>query len=330
MKRRHTVLGLVALVLAPHAIRAQSGRLARVALVETAMPVTEMVAGKPFWGSLIAELRRLGYAEGKSVAFERWSGGGDRPRYAELAGRVVAAKPAVIVSRGRSMTAGVAAATRTIPIVSVGTIPTSLRQTLSRPGGNVTGVQASSAERQIYSKTAEILQAVTPKNARVAWFGPHDIWNSEVGAAAREGASRIKLPLELAPVATPINEASIRDAFARLVGAKFGGILLSPATEFHPHYRLIAELAREARLPIIGANRYAAQAGLLLSYGPELDQLWARAAHYVDRILKGANPAEMPIEQPSSVQLVVNLNTAKAIGIKVPGSLLVRADRVIE
>lgn len=194
----------------------------------------------------------------------------------------------------------------------------------------MTGLQTSSTDRQIYSKTAEILQAVTPKSARVAWLGPQDIWSSEVGAAAREGASHVKLPLDLALVATPISEASIRDGFARVVGGKFGSMLLAPATEFYPHYRLLGDLAKQARLPSIGANSYAADGGILISYGADFHQVWARAAHYIDRILKGANPAEIPIEQPSSVQLVVNLNTAKSIGIKVPASLLVRADRVIE
>lgn len=331
MKRREALLGLAALACAPLRAAAQGERrLPRIALVDTSQPVLDMGDGKPYWGSLIAELRRLGYVEGRSVAFERWSGAGDLGRYAELATTLVAARPDVIVARGRTMIIRIAAVTQSIPIVAVGTIPASLRDSLSRPGRNVTGIQTGSVDRQIYSKTAEIVRTLTPKGARAAWLGPRDIWESEVGAAAREGASRINLPLEPVFTASPMNEASIRDAFARVTAGNYGSVYLSPATELFPHRRLLVALTTQARLPVVGGNRYFAEEGMLVTYGADPDELWHRAAHYVDRILKGASPAVIPIEHASTVQLAVNLRTAKAMAIKIPGSLLARADRVIE
>ena len=329
MKRRDTLLGLAALACAPLRALAQP-RLKRIALVDTSQPVVDIAEGKPYWGSLIAELRKMGHVEGKTVAFERWTGAGDIGRYAELARNLVATRPDLVVARGRTMIIRVSAVTQTIPIVAVGTIPASLRESLSRPGRNVTGIQTGSMDRQVYSKTAEIVQAITPKNGRAAWVGPRDIWESEVGAAAREGAARINLPLDPVFTSAPVNEAAMRDAFARVAAGKFSSVYLSPSTEFFPHRRLIVELAGATRLPTVGPNRYFAEEGLLVAFGADPNELWVRAAHYVDRILRGTPAGEIPIEHASTAQLVVNLKTAKATGVKIPASLLVRADRVIE
>ena len=217
MKRRGALLRLAALTCAPlYAFGQSAVRLPRISLVDTAVATADMALGKPYWGALLAELRRLGYVEGKSIAFERWSGAGDIARYPELARSVAGGQPDLIVSRSRSMTVRLAAATQSIPIVAVGTIPAPLRNSLSRPGRNVTGLQVASGDREIYAKAAEILQQVTPKNARAAWLGPKNIWESEVGAAAREGAKQVRLPLEPVLMTTPVNEAAIRDGFAQV------------------------------------------------------------------------------------------------------------------
>ena len=332
MIRRRFVALIAGALAHPACVLAQpASKAPRVALVDPAESPAEMAEGRhPYWGTFLAELRRLGYVEGKSIAIERWSGGGDTAGYVALARKVVDSRPSLIVSRGRSATLPLAAATKDIPIVTVGTISTEMRASLARPGGNVTGLYTSSDDQQLYSKLVEFLREVTRPNARIAWLGPQSIWKGPVGEAGRAGAKRAGLALEAALVASPVDEAAIERAFAAIKNAKLDGVLISPATELFAHRATIARLALAARLPSCASNRSYAEAGVLLSYGAVYEDLWRRAAHYVDRILKGAKPGDLPIEQPSTIELALNLKTAKALGITVPPALLLRADRVIE
>lgn len=194
----------------------------------------------------------------------------------------------------------------------------------------MTGIQVSADDQQIYVKQLEFLRDVTKKGARIAWLGPKIIWEAITGEASREGARQAGLQLQPQLTDGPVDEASIRRAVAGIVATKPDGLLLSAATEMFPFRQLIAELAISARLLAFGSNRAYPEAGLLMSYGAEFSVLWRRAAHHVDRILKGARPGDIPIEQPYTIELVINLKTAKTLGIKVPQTLLLRADRVIE
>lgn len=286
----------------------------------------------PFWGTLIVELRRLGYVEGQNIAVERWSGGGaaNAAAYRELARKIIASAPRLIVVRSRSMLIHMAGATKELPIVAVGTIPAELRASLARPGGNVTGLHVSFDAQQLYSKQVEIVRDVAKPGARIAWVGPQNIWESIVGEAARNGAKLANVTLQPVFVASPVNKPALRRAFGEIARSGIGGLLISPATELFPYRDSVAELAAAQKLPSLGNGRHWAESGLLLSYGADLEPVWRRAAHYVDMILKGADPAVIPIEQPSKVELVINLETAKALGIAIPQSMLLRADRVIE
>ncbi len=323
--------GALALLGAARTALAQiAPRTSRVALIDTAELTANMTEDRnPYWGTLISELRQLGYIEGRTVSLERWTGAG-AGAYEELARSVVASGPHVIVARARVITVAVASATKTIPIVAVGTIPTELRESLARPGKNVTGFHVSLDQQLLYIKLVEFMRELAGQKARIAWLGPQFAWDSEAGAAAREGARQTKLTLIPVIVATPIDERAIRQAFAAIAGGGFGGVLMSPATEFYPLRATIAEHAAAARLPSVASGRFYAEAGLTLSYASDAAVLWRRAAHYVDKILKGAKPGDLPIEQASRFELVVNMKTAKALGLAIPPSILLRADRVIE
>ncbi len=281
-------------------------------------------------GALLEELRRLGYLEGKTIVIKRWSGGGNIGAYGALAHKIVNEQPQLIVARSRTMATALAAATREIPIVMVGTITSELSGSFARPNRNVTGINVSYDEQQIYAKQAEFLRDITGKNARIAWLGTQNLWEGPVGKAAREGARQAGLILDAVLLSSPVDEAAIHRAFVPVLAGRFVGMYVSPATELFPYRSIIAKLAQEARLPTIGNGRPWAEAGILLSYGANPVDMYRRAAYFVDRILRGAKPADLPIEQPGVIELVINLKTAKALGISIPPPLLVRADKLIE
>lgn len=331
MNRRDTLGVIVALCAAPRA-RAQSARkLPRIALVDGAEAVANMAEDRhPLWGPLLSELRRLGYIEGKTVAIERWSGGGDTGGYGELARKIVASRPQIIVARGRTLTSPIAATTSDIPIVTVGTVSSDLSTSLARPSGNVTGLFTSADEQQIYSKQLDFLAEIVKVGSRIAWLGPQLLWDGPVGEAARKGATRQKLVLRPIFVSSPVDAKAIGEAFAAIRSGKFEGLLISPSTEIFPHRVLIAKLALEGHLPSMSTSSFYVEAGILSGYGAPTDELFRRAAHYVSRLLKGAKPGDLPIEQPTKILLMFNRKTAKALGISIPPSMLLQADRVIE
>ena len=331
MNRRETLFALLALVTAAGSLAQPAAKAPRIALVDTSEQTVNMAEGRnASWGALLSELRRLGYVEGTTIIVERWSGGGDTRAYEALARKVVASRPDVIFARGRTMTVPIAAATKEIPIVANGTIPAHLYLSFAHPGKNVTGIHFSSGNQQIYTKQIEFLREVTKANARIVWLGTRTVWDGPVGEAARLGARQAKLALEPMIVESPVDDAAIKRAFAVIAAGKFEGICVSPATELDPHRATIAALALAARLPSMGRDSIFPEAGILMSYGTVDADMFRKSAHLGDKILKGARPGDLPIEQPSKIELVVNARTAKALGIKIPQSILVRADRLIE
>ena len=253
------------------------------------------------------------------------------PFAAEVGGKPE--KADVIVTYATPAAVAVMRATSVIPIVVAGVadpVGTGLVSSLARPGGNVTGLYTSSGDEQLYAKELDFVREITRPNGRVAWFGTRALWDAPGGEAARKGAKRVGLALELAAVTTPVNITAIEAAFAMVRKMKPDVLLVSPATELNPHYERIAAFARAERLPSVGNNWLMTNAGILLSYGAKYEELYRRAAHYVDRILRGAKPGDLPIEQPSLIELTLNLQTANALGIKLPQTILLRADRVIE
>ncbi len=277
-----------------------------------------------------AELHHLGYAEGKHIAFEYRYAEGKYERLPELASELVRMKLDVIVTHVTPAARAARNATAAIPIVMIGIgepVASGLVASLARPGGNVTGL--SNLAAGVISKHVELLTQVAPGNAALAILqnaaNPEGMAPQlkEVGAAASSLGHRLQLFEVRAP-----NEFDA--AFRRIATARTAGVVVLADPLFLDHRHRIAELASKNRLPTVFSRSENVDAGGLMSYGSSLIGQFRHAAIYVDKILKGAKPADLPVEEPTRLELVVNLKTAKALGITIPQSILVRADRVIE
>jgi putative ABC transport system substrate-binding protein len=274
-------------------------------------------------------LRDLGYVEGQNIAIEsRWTEGKD-DRLPALAADLVRSKVDVIFTQGGAATQAAQQATRTIPIVMSlvnDPVGSGLVASFGRPGGNVTGSTVISPD--LLGKRLELLKEVVPKVSRVALLrnpdNPADAaMLREVEAAARPLGVRLQT-LEAR------NHQEIERAFAAMIRERAGALLILPDAIFQTQRRQIAELAAKGRLPAVGRMREDAEAGCLMAYGANYGDLIRRAATFVDKILKGANPADLAIEQPTKFELVINLKAAKAIGLTIPPLLLQRADQIID
>jgi putative ABC transport system substrate-binding protein len=274
-------------------------------------------------------LRELGYEEGKNIAIEsRWAEG-KYDRYPALAADLVRLKVDVIVAQSGGATQAAQQATRTIPIVMsivLDPVGSGLVPSLARPGGNVTGTSFMGPD--LVGKQLELLKELVPKVSRVAFLlHPANPGSALILREAEAAARILKVRLQLLEARGP---PEIDSAFAAMTRERVGALLIFPDPLFGTQRRQIAELAAKRRIPAIygGAVEYA-EAGGLMVYGPNIPDLERRAATYVDKILKGAKPADLPVEQPTKFELIINLKTAKALGLTIPQSVLGRADEVI-
>jgi putative tryptophan/tyrosine transport system substrate-binding protein len=272
-------------------------------------------------------LRALGYREGHTFMLEeRWAAG-DLARLPALAAELVRLPVDVIVASGASAVRAAVGATRSIPIVIAGAadpVAEGLVTSLAHPGGNVTGL-AVLAGREVEGKRLELLHAAVPTAARVGIV--LDSTSRLDPAPLREAARALGLTLLFsAETASP---EDFQSAFAVMI--KDGAdVLYAPETPVNARHRdLIVALAAQHRLPAMYASRDFVEAGGLMAYGPSFAELFRRAATYVDRILKGAQPADLPVEQPTHFELVINLKTAQALGLALPPTLLFLADEVM-
>lgn len=274
-------------------------------------------------------LRDLGYVDGKNIAIVYRSAGGKFDRLPGLAAELAGLKLEVIVALSTLAARPAKKATGTIPIVFASGDPlgTGLVASLARPGGNLTGLTFFSPD--LIGKRLELLKEIVPGFSRIAV-----LWNPEGPAKAREFQ---KLKGEAQTLGVRLQSLEVRGPKPDLEGA-FGAatrehaqallVLGNPLTL--SHRKRIAELAAQNRLPSMFDSEHFVEAGGLISYGPDFDDVYYRAAWYVDRILKGVKPADLPIEQPRKFDLVINLKTAKALGIEIPPEVLQRADKVIK
>jgi putative tryptophan/tyrosine transport system substrate-binding protein len=315
-------LGLVAAPLVHEAHAA--GQVPRVGILETGAP-----SASEYWPAFHQRLRELGYAEGQTITFESRSAGGRNERLPGLAVELVGLKVDIIVTTGTPAAVAAKQATATIPIVmAVATDPVGagLTASLGRPGGNVTGLANLDAE--LSGKRLEMFKAAVPALSRVAI-----LWNPANPAhkqALRDTeAAALALAVRLQPVEAR-NPGELNEAFSAMRQERTGGLVLLADSMFSTHRARILDFAAKGRLPSIFWQRAFAEAGAFMSYGTSYPDLYRGAANFVDKILKGAKPVDLPVEQPTKFELVINLKTAKALGLTIPQTLLLRADQVIE
>jgi putative ABC transport system substrate-binding protein len=326
---RRTFLGTLAggLLAAPLAAEAQqAGKVYRIGLLEYSTPDA---ARQAWWIVFRQRMRELGYVEGQNVAFEpRWAQD-DSDRLSKLAAELVGLKVDVIVTAATVSALAAKRATGAIPIVmATGADPMAvgLVANLRQPGGNVTGMTTINSE--LAAKRLELLRIVAPRTSRIAILW--DEKGSAFGLAVKDteaAARRAGVTVQSVPVGSP---AEIEAAFATVVRGSAGALSIAPSPMFFSNRKRLADLAVKHRLPTIVALREYAAAGGLISYGADNAGMFRSAAVFVDKILKGAKPADLPMEQPTKFDLVINLKTAKALGLTIPPSLLGRADEVIQ
>ena len=287
--------------------------------------------GLPIFRALFQELRRLGYVEGQNLVVERYSGEGRTEYYAELARNVVRRKPDLIFAVSARLVQHFKAATTTIPVVGYTSDPVSLGlgASLARPGGNITGV-VPDVGLELWDKQLQFLTEATPTASRVAYLTPRAVWDNPTGAAMRAAAQRRGITLLGALLDSPVQEGEYRRAFAVMARERADALIVNDSPENYTWQRLIVELAENARLPAVYPNRMFVELGGLMAYGTDSVDLFRYTAHQIDQILKGAKPGEIPFYEATKFELVVNLKTAKALGLTIPPSLLTVADEVIE
>jgi putative ABC transport system substrate-binding protein len=283
----------------------------------------------PVWGEAFRQaLRELGYIDGQNIAIEYRNADGRNDRQANLANELVAMKVDLLVAGGgNDVTRALMQATKSIPIVMTAgsnAVGRGLIASLARPGGNVTGITSNWDD--LSGKRLELLKETIPKLSRIAV-----LWNSSGGRqtqwkASQTAAKEMNLQLYSMQIRTADD---LENVFTEAVKARSGAVAVTQSTEVGANIARVIQLASKHRLPAIYATPEYVDAGALMAYGGSRRDLARRAAVYVDKILKGAKAADLPVEQPTKFEFVVNLKTAKQIGLTIPPNVLARADRVI-
>jgi putative ABC transport system substrate-binding protein len=311
------------LLLAPLAVEAQQpAKIARIGYLRRPPPIPAE------FEALRQGLRELGYVEGQNIVIEQRYAGGVPNRLPPLAAELVRLKVDVIVADGTLTVRALKAATPTIPVVFTvvsDPVGSGLIASLARPGGNVTGV--TTLGQELSGKRLELLKEGVPGISRVAVLTNPD---NPVGHLLKEmhtAARSLALQLQIVETRTP---SQLGSAFRTMEKGRANGLVNLPDALFSSQRERIAELATKTRLPGMFTERGFVEAGGLMAYAPSIPGNFRRAAAFVEKILRGANPADLPVEQPTKFELVINLKTAKALGLTIPQSILSRADQVIQ
>ena len=328
MNRRETVVALLALVAAPFAAEAQqTAKIARIGYLANLLAVNPRGLEAFRQG-----LRDLGYVEGRNLVIEYRDAEGKLERLPALAAELVALKVDVVLAGATLAALAAKQATRTIPIVFAAAgdpVTDGLVTSLARPGGNVTGLSFLASE--LVGKRLELLTQAVPGVSRVAvlWHpgGSGERTEKDMLKEAEVAARALGVRLQFFEVRGP---ADFDRAFSDMTRARAGSLTAIGGILFFNERRRLVDLAAKNRLPAVYASRDYVDDGGLMAYGPSAADMFRRAATYVDKILKGAKPADLPVEQPTKFELVINLKTAKALGLTIPQSVLVRADEVIQ
>jgi putative tryptophan/tyrosine transport system substrate-binding protein len=324
MMRRRAFLGVAGSALA---VEAQAQRIHTIAILSDRNPGERTPA--VLIGALREGLARLGWVEGRNLRILTFYAGGEAPRIRAAAAEIVAAAPDLVLTSGAPNTAAVQAVTRSLPIVFVQVadpVGSGLVPSLSATGGNTTGF--THFEFTMVGKWLALLKEIAPDIAQVmlmqgptnpAWPG----WRQAgLGLAGRFGVEVLPAPVE--------DAGAITAAMERLAQRPKGGLIVLPDTITSNNNVLVVELAARHRIPAIYPFRSFIEAGGLMAYGPDVPAVWGRAATYVDRILRGEKPGDLPVQAPTGYDLMVNVKTAQALGLTVPPTLLASATEVIE
>jgi len=314
------------LLSAPLATGAQpTGKVHRIGFLGNSTAALEANLVQPFRDGL----HELGYVEGRDVAIEyRWAEG-QYERFPALIAELIALKVEVLVTAGTPAALAVKRATTSIPLVMVAVgdpIGTGLVKSLARPGGNLTGLVSIAPDLE--GKRLELLTEIVPKLSFVAFLSnPANPFHATSEKQARAAARSLHLKVEFFPVRA---EAEFDRAFLTMGGQRPGALVMLADRLFLHHRARIVEFAAQNRLPAVYAYTELVEAGGLMSFGPSYPGMHRRAAYFVDRILKGGKPADLPMEQPSKFELLINLKTARVLGLVIPQAILLRADDLIQ
>ncbi len=318
-------LGLCAMPLVASA--QQAGKVARIGMLLPNTP--EIVARSPRIAAFLKGLHDLGWIEGQNLVIEWRFAEGQLGRLTELAADLVRIKVDAIVTAAAPSALAAQGATRVISIVVLDPgdpVGLGLVASLARPGGNITGV--SSIAPDLAAKRLALLKEAVPAMVRVAVLANAAIPPAEIAMRELEATAKVLgVQVQLVPIQ---GIKGIEPAFSEIVRQHVDGVVVFPDPLTFSNDVAITGLALKSRIPALYGAMEFAQAGGLMSYGPNYPEMFRRGANYVDRILKGAKPDDLPIEQPTRFELVINVKTAKALGITIPQSILLRADRVIE
>jgi putative ABC transport system substrate-binding protein len=323
------VIGLavvLSLTLAPLAVEAQqAGRTVTIGYLGNSSPSLESNDVDAFREGL----HQLGYVEGRNLIIKYQWAEGQQERHAVLAVELVRLKPDVILTSGTPGTLAAKQATQSIPIVTAvagDPVASGLVSSLAKPGGNVTGL--ATLNEELEGKRLEIFQQVVPKLSRVAvLLNPANPFTMIAWRGARSAADALGVKLQPVEVRGPND---LDGAFATIKAARPQGLILLPDRFLLTYRASIVQFMAKNRLPGMFSFREFAQECGLMTYGPDSTDMYRRAATYVAKILRGAKPADLPMEQPTKFELVINLKTAKALGLTIPQTLLQRADEVIQ
>jgi putative ABC transport system substrate-binding protein len=325
INRRSWLLGALSMATVPFVAHAQAPpRSVRIGLLASSSPSS--TESGHIWGAFFQALRDFGWAEGQNVVFEGRYYGDSVERLPAFAAELVSLQVDVIVAGAPPAPEAARRATSVIPIVMANhsdPVVSKLVTSLARPGGNVTGLSMLSREMRV--KQLQLLREILPQLTSVAFLRhrdiPLDVTELEISARS------LRFSTHVIEVRAPND---LPDAFSMATRQRAGAMSVLAGSMFFAQRALIAELAIKSRLPTVYLLREHAAAGGLLTYGVDLRDNYRRAAGYVDKILRGARPGDLPIEQPTKLELVINLKTAKALGMTIPRSVLARADQIIE
>jgi putative ABC transport system substrate-binding protein len=328
VQRRFFLIATGTLVAAPFAADAQQA--AMIARVGYLSP--NLSDGSRFHEAFVQGLRDLDYVEGRNLVIEYGDAGGTSERLPALAAELIALKVDVIVAGSTLAALAAKQATRTLPIVFAvagDPVTSGLVTSLARPSGNVTGLSLLAPE--LFGKRLELLRQAVPSVSRVAVLWQPDAFGD------RGDRDRLKeAEIAARAVGVSLYFVEVRDAgdferaFSEMIAARTGALTVLPSGMFIGERRRLVELAARHRLPGMYQSRESVDAGGLMSYGPNFSDLFRRAATYVHKILKGAKPGDLPVEQPTKFELVINLKSAKGIGLTIPQAVLARADELIQ